>query len=110
MPRRNGELVFAEPWESRIFGMTVALHERGFFSWEDFRARLIDEIARAERSAAEFRYYACWQAALESLLDVRALCATDEIGRREAVLAARPAGHDHSHPRDGEHTHDHDHD
>lgn len=106
MPRRNGELVFAEPWESRVFGMTVALHERGLFSWEDFRARLIDAIAHAERSSTEWSYYACWQAALEALLDVRALCKADELGRREAMLAARPPGHDHEH----DHHHDHEHD
>jgi nitrile hydratase accessory protein len=102
MPRRNGELVFAEPWESRVFGMTVALHERGLFSWDDFRARLIDEIARAERSAADWSYYACWQAALEALLDGRALCKADDLGRREVLLAARPSGHDHDH----DHGHD----
>ena len=30
-PRSNGELVFAAPWESRLFGMTLALHEAGRF-------------------------------------------------------------------------------
>ena len=26
-PRDNGELVFAEPWESRAFGLAVTLHD-----------------------------------------------------------------------------------
>ena len=29
LPRKNGELVFDEPWQGRVFGMAVALHERG---------------------------------------------------------------------------------
>ena len=28
-PRANGELVFEAPWESRAFGVAVALHESG---------------------------------------------------------------------------------
>jgi nitrile hydratase accessory protein len=95
-PRRNGELVFAEPWESRVFGMTVALYERGLFAWDDFRERLIAAIARSERSGEEWSYYACWQAALEALLDAKSLCSEGELTLRERDLAARPAGHDHA--------------
>ena len=28
LPRKNGELVFEEPWQGRVFGMAVALHEQ----------------------------------------------------------------------------------
>jgi nitrile hydratase accessory protein len=95
-PRRNGELVFAAPWESRVFGITVALYERGLFAWDDFRERLIAEIARAERSHAEWSYYACWQAALETLLHAKGLCPAGALDARADELAARPAGHDHA--------------
>jgi Nitrile hydratase beta subunit len=44
-PRSNGELVFAEPWEGRAFGLTMALAERGVLSYETFRAVLIERIA-----------------------------------------------------------------
>lgn len=40
-PRSNGELVFAEPWESRAFGMAVTLYDAGVFTWPDFQAALI---------------------------------------------------------------------
>ena len=63
-PRKNGELVFEAPWQSRAFGMAVALYEAGRFEWNDFRERLIEEIARAPDAP----YYACWTAALERLL------------------------------------------
>ncbi len=98
-PRDNGELVFEAPWESRIFGITLAMCERGRFTWEDFRTRLIAEIAAWERehTADEpYRYYERWLAALERLLAERGLCAPEALDARERTLAARPAGHDPS--------------
>jgi nitrile hydratase accessory protein len=96
-PRRNGELVFAAPWESRIFGVTLALHEAGVFGWEEFRQRLIAEIAERERGhgAAGWSYWVCWLAALEGLLAAKKLCDAPELDARVRALAARPAGHDH---------------
>jgi hypothetical protein len=44
-PRSNGELVFAEPWESRAFGMAVTLYEAGVFTWPRFQAAPIARIA-----------------------------------------------------------------
>ncbi|HET9317868.1 MAG TPA: cobalt chelatase, partial [Vicinamibacteria bacterium] len=40
LPRKNGELVFDEPWQGRAFGMAVALHEGGAYDWEEFRQEL----------------------------------------------------------------------
>ena len=101
-PRANGELVFREPWESRAFGIAVSLHEQGLFAWDEFRQRLIEEIAAWERAhpAAEteaegYRYYERWLAALERLLADKGLCAGEQLATRAAELAARPAGHDH---------------
>jgi nitrile hydratase accessory protein len=93
-PRRNGELAFGAPWESRVFGVTVALHEAGRFAWDDFRRRLIVEIARTEGTAG-WSYWTCWLRALEALLEAEHLCASSEIEARERVLAARAPGHDH---------------
>jgi nitrile hydratase accessory protein len=97
-PRRNGELVFDAPWESRVFGVTMALHEDGRFAWDEFRERLIAAIARAESdqaTGAPFPYYVCWLEALEELLAVKGLCGADALRARAGALAARPAGHDH---------------
>ena len=47
-PRANGELVFEAPWESRIFGLTLALFEDGRFEWQEFQSHLIEAIARHE--------------------------------------------------------------
>lgn len=97
-PRQNGELVFEEPWESRAFGLAVSLHERGVFDWEEFRACLIGAIAEWERAHPDgegYSYYACWLAALETLVSTKALCDSDELEDRTRAFAARPAGHDH---------------
>jgi nitrile hydratase accessory protein len=70
-PRSNGELVFAEPWESRAFGLAMALNAGGVFEWEDFRRQLISAVAEAEREATEeepYSYYRCWLLALERVL------------------------------------------
>ncbi len=37
LPRKNGELVFDEPWQGRVFGMAIALHEDKRYEWEEFR-------------------------------------------------------------------------
>ncbi|HZQ79035.1 MAG TPA: nitrile hydratase accessory protein [Acidimicrobiia bacterium] len=96
-PRSNGELVFAAPWESRAFGMAMALHDGGLFEWEDFRRELIRSVARAEAAGGEFSYYRCWLEALQAVLDGRGLVDVAAIEARAEELACRPAGHDHRH-------------
>ena len=102
-PRRNGELVFGAPWESRLFGVTLALCEAGLFEWEEFRRLLCDEIRAWEAEShpeESFRYYALWQAAFERLLAAKRLCTAPELESRARALAARPEGHDHARGHD----------
>jgi len=97
-PRRNGELVFEAPWESRVFGLAAALRDRGLFAWDEFRVCLVAEISDWERHhppGDEWSYYARWQAALERLLAKKGVCSPAELEARERTLASRPAGHDH---------------
>jgi nitrile hydratase accessory protein len=100
-PRRNGELVFAAPWESRAFGMAMALHDGGLIEWEDFRRRLIEAVARAEAAGGEFSYYRCWLEALQRLLETQGLVGAAALADRVGVLARLPAGHDHRHDDGG---------
>ncbi len=102
-PRSNGELVFVEPWESRVFGVTIALHQSGLFMWEEFKDQLIAAIARWESAHPDldgYRYYACWLEALQGLLRQRDIVAPEELEDQVAEFAARPAGHDHDHDHD----------
>lgn len=103
-PRSNGELVFAAPWESRAFGLAMALHDGGLFEWESFRQQLIAAVARAEAGGGEFSYYRCWLEALQTLLDLEGLVDLATVEDRTAELACRPAGHDHGHD-DHDHSH-----
>ncbi|MGH7896602.1 MAG: nitrile hydratase accessory protein [Candidatus Binatia bacterium] len=90
IPRKNGELVFDAPWQSRAFGMAVGLHEQGYFTWEEFRDRLIAEIgADPSADAAGGRatlYYRQWLHALEDLLHEKGLLSRDELEKRIAGL------------------------
>jgi nitrile hydratase accessory protein len=99
-PRTNGELVFAEPWESRAFGLAMSLNASGIFEWEDFRQQLIAAVAEAEREATDdepFSYYRCWLLALERVLEAGGVVSTEQLRARAEELEARPAGHDHDH-------------
>ena len=96
-PRSNGELVFAAPWESRAFGMAMALHDGGLFEWEEFRQELIRAVSRAEAAGGEFSYYRCWLEALQTVLDRRGLVEVAAVESLAEELACRPSGHDHSH-------------
>jgi nitrile hydratase accessory protein len=96
-PRNNGELVFAAPWESRAFGLAMALHDGGLFEWEAFRQQLIAAVARAETAGGEFSYYRCWVEGLQTLLDLEGLVDLASVNERAGELACRPAAHDHGH-------------
>src|SRR5262249_45962237 len=107
LPRANGELVFEEPWESRAFGVAVALSERNAFAWDRFRQELIAEIAgwereHGERDLAGWSYYQRWLASLEHLLLADGLLEAGEIDARMAELEE----HD-EHEHDHDHQHDH---
>ena len=51
LPRDPDGPVFREPWEAQAFAMTLALHERGLFTWPEWAAALAAEIKRAQAAA-----------------------------------------------------------
>jgi cobaltochelatase CobN len=88
VPRRNGELVFEAPWEGRVFGMAVALCDGHAFSWDDFRERLVLEIAEAERHGDTSGYYERWLASFERFLLEEGVLSPEELDARTAEFAA----------------------
>jgi len=97
-PRSNGELVFSAPWESRAFGLALAMHAKCVFEWEEFRQHLIAAVGEWERSGeGEWNYYRCWLTALERVLDAHGVVATSDVDARTVEFAGRHEGHDHVH-------------
>jgi nitrile hydratase accessory protein len=100
VPRSNGELVFEQPWESTAFGLVLALCEEHVIAWEDFRLRLIAEIARwtASGTDEQWSYYRRWLAALENLLVDEGLLTEAELrSRAERIVAEEFTHDDHGH-------------
>jgi nitrile hydratase accessory protein len=103
LPRKNGELVFAEPWESRAFGIAVTLSQAGAYEWEEFRQRLIAEIGGWEAEHPDvdsWNYYDRWLASLESLLARKGIVTPGELHDRMHQLEDED---DHPHDHEGGH-------
>ncbi len=59
--------VFPAPWAARAFALTVALHERGVFSWSEW-AGALGAALRTETGEDPEAYWRAWMAALEEVL------------------------------------------
>jgi nitrile hydratase accessory protein len=76
--------VFREPWEAQAFAVTLSLHGRGVFTWNEWAATLSDEIKRAQAAGdpdTGETYYHHWLAALERLLAEKNLATPDTLER-----------------------------
>src|SRR5439155_8298127 len=88
LPRKNGELVFAAPWEARAFGIAVVLNEAGVYPWRDFSQGLAAEIATAEQHRIPTGYYERWLATLANLAIARGLITSEVLEARTAEYAS----------------------
>ena len=83
------EVVFAEPWQARVFALALQLADRGDLNWEDFRRFLIRQIGEADHDASGAAgYYESWLAALETALCEKLAINQLEIARRADEIAA----------------------
>lgn len=73
VPRKNGELVFEAPWESRAFGTVAAYLDTTGLGWDHFRPHLIAAIAEGTGNTP---YYESWVHALEDMLAADGVTAT----------------------------------
>ena len=76
--------VFAEPWQAHAFALTLALHERGLFSWPEWAGALAAEIEAAQAAGDPDRgdtFYRHWLAALERLVAAKGASSADELAR-----------------------------
>ncbi len=89
IPRgEDGAPVFREPWEAQAFAMTLALHERGVFTWSEWAGALADEIKRAQGAGDPddgSTYYRHWLAALERLVADKGVSTPADLDDRRAA-------------------------
>jgi nitrile hydratase accessory protein len=115
IPRDSDGPVFREPWEAQAFAITLALHERGLFTWSEWAAALATQIKRAQAEGdpdTGETYYLHWLAALEKIVAEKGVATEAALHRtRDAwdhacdrtphgmpiVLAAADFGDEHSH-------------
>ena len=89
LPRKNGELIFSEPWEGRVLAMAIALHGAGTYPWEEFRTRLIAQVNSPDcKSDRAPDYYEHWLAAFEKPLLDKGIMTREEFERRKAEFTS----------------------
>ena len=88
IPPTAREATFAEPWQAQAFALTLALHRRGLFNWDEWADALAAAIRRAQAAGdpdSGDTYYHHWLAALETLVQNKGLAdATQLLRYREA--------------------------
>jgi hypothetical protein len=81
LPRDNGELVFAAPWEGRALALAIGVVQSLGLPWDEFRSHLIAEIAAQPQRP----YYESWLAALEGVLDEHDIIGEEQLGALAAA-------------------------
>ena len=81
----DGAPAFAAPWEAQAFAMTLALYERGLFTWTEWAAALATEIKRAQEAGNPddgSTYYGHWLSAIERLAAEKGVTSADTLAAR----------------------------
>lgn len=101
LPRDEGGLVFAEPWQAQAFALAVKLSDQGHFTWKEWAAALANELqAAAKRGEPDdgSRYYEHWLAALETLVAAKGLADPIALRTRKEAWAAAYRNTPHGQP------------
>ena len=84
LPRDDGGPVFGAPWQAQAFAMTLALYERGLFTWPEWAQALADRIAAAPAQPDEDAgdaYYRQWLETLEGIVAAKGASSPAELQR-----------------------------
>jgi len=77
--------VFNHPWEALAFGLVLALHKQGAFSWPEWSTTLAEVISNAQTKGETDlgdTYYQHWLQALEIIVEEKALTDSKELSTR----------------------------
>lgn len=98
---RDGESLFAEPWQAEIVALAAAMVQQGRFSAHKWSETLGAEIRQAMASGAADNaatYYQCVLAAVEGLAKASALVTADQLAHRKAQWIHAYEHTPHGHP------------
>ena len=77
LPPPSSEPVFAAPWQAQVFAMTVSLHERGLFTWEEWARALGRHVSDGRPDGSD--YYERWADALAEMLRTHGIATEQDI-------------------------------
>lgn len=78
--------VFQAPWEAQAFAMTLAMYEKGLFTWPEWAASLSQTIRDAQAAGdpdTGENYYVHWLAALEQIVTSKNLLDRTALAERK---------------------------
>lgn len=84
LPAVEQTRTFNEPWEAQAFALTVALHRRGLFTWDEWASTLGSEIKAAQARGdpdTGNTYYLHWLSAIERLVRQKGIATTEMLER-----------------------------
>ena len=90
LPHDGQGPVFSAPWQAQAFALTLALHERGVFTWPQWAQALSKAIARAQDGGDPDHgdtYYTHWLDALETLVTAQGLARQEQLHALEHAWA-----------------------
>jgi len=98
MPRDSAGPVFGAPWQAAAFAMTLALHERGLFTWAEWAEHLSSAIRDAQATGDPDHgdtYYEHWLTALERIVTEKGCLTVESLLQRQDAWdeAARQTPH-----------------
>jgi nitrile hydratase accessory protein len=102
-PRDRSNPVFREPWEAQAFAITLALHQRGLFSWSEWAQALAAQIGAAQAAGdADLgdTYYRHWLTALETLVAAKGARSIAELNQYQRAWGHAAARTSHGRPID----------
>ncbi|WP_163269293.1 nitrile hydratase accessory protein [Chelativorans alearense] len=85
LPQADDDRAFAEPWQAQAFALTLALHQKGLFSWSEWAESLSEELKQGGGAEDGSGYYECWLSALEKLLAAKSVATPGDV---DALAAA----------------------
>jgi nitrile hydratase accessory protein len=101
LPQDDAGPVFSAPWQAQAFALTLALHERGLFTWSEWAQALSHAIARAQAEGDPDlgdTYYRHWLDALETLLQAKGLARAETLHALEHAWEAAAERTPHGQP------------